>query len=143
VVKNILLGVVAAAVLTACAAPAQKGVQPEDIRDSAHFVTESIISNLDFPSLQSRLFQHRSACGSAPRFIMDKGETGYAMLVETAEVPESYENVIIADLVQYPESFRAPMRVAFRVYSYYYNDDVQQRLDRMMAAVRTPGVCTP
>ena len=142
--KNIVLGLACGGLLTACAAGGERvGVQPQDLRKPVHFVTHQIIGELDFPSLQRNLFKHQAACGSAPRFMMHQGETGFASLIETEEVPASYENVVVADLAQYPYSWRAPMRVEVRVYSYYYNDDVQKRVDRMLAAVRTPGVCEP
>ena len=139
--KNILLALAVVGVLAGCAAAQRTGVQPQDLRKSTYFVTESTIAEMDFPSLQRNLFQHRAACGSAPRFVMHEGETGYASLIETAEIPDSYENVVMADLIQFPPSVRSPMRVIVRVYSYYYNDDVQQRVDRMLSAVRSPGVC--
>ena len=142
-VKNILLGLTMVGLLAGCAATERRGVQAEDLRKSRYFVTESLIGEMDFPTLQRNLFQHRAACGSAPRFVMHEGETGYASLVETPDIPESYDNTVLADLIQYPESIRSPMRVAVRVYSYYYNDDVQKRVDRMMGAVRNPGVCQP
>src|SRR5690606_30856697 len=130
------------ALVSACAAPdGPRNVQPEDLRKSTHFITERLFGDLDFPTLQRNLFKHRDACGSAPRFVMHEMETGYASLIETAEIPESYENVVMMDLIQYPESFRSPKRVALRAYSYYYNDDVQRRVDRMLAVVQQPGVC--
>ena len=143
VLKNIVFAIAISGLLAACAAPERRGVQAEDLRKPRYFVTESLIGEMDFPSLQRNLFQHRAACGTAPRFVMHEGETGYASLLETEEIPQSYENVVFADLTQYPESFRSPMRVAVRVYSYYYNDDVQKRVDRMLGAVRNPGVCEP
>ena len=140
--KKILLSLAVAGMGAGCAAGVGKaGVQADDLRKSTHFVTERVIAEMDFPTLQRNLFKHRAACGSAPRFIMHEGETGYASLIETAEPPPSYENVILADLVQYPESYRASMRVAVRFYSYYYNDDVQARVDRMLEVVRNPGAC--
>lgn len=141
--KNILLVLAAGGVLAGCATTERTGVQPQDLRKSTHFVTEATIGEMDFPSLQRNLFQHRAACGDAPRFVMHEGETGYASLIETAEVPDSYENVVMADLIQFPASVRSPMRVIVRVYSYYYNDDVQQRVDRMLGTIRNPGVCEP
>lgn len=142
-ITRVALGLAAAGLLAGCAAGGRTGVQPDDLRKSVHFVTELLISEMDFPTLQRNLFHHRAACGNAPRFVMHKGETGYASLIETVDIPDSYENVVLADLVQYPASWRSPMRVAVRVYSYYYNDDVQQRVDRMLNAVRSPGVCEP
>ncbi|MDR4125989.1 hypothetical protein [Yanghanlia caeni] len=134
----------AAAVLAGCAAGSGKGgIQPDDLRNSTYFITEFMLSDMDFPGLQRNLYQHRAACGTAPRFVMQERETSLATLIETSDIPQSYENVIIADLIQYPESWRASNRVAVRVYSYYYNDDVQQRLDRMLDAVRRPGTCEP
>lgn len=143
VLKNVFLAVAVSGLLAACATTERRGVQPEDLRKPRYFVTETLIGEMDFPSLQRNLFQHRAACGSAPRFVMHEGETGYASLFETAEVPESYENAVLADLTQYPESIRSPMRVEVRVYSYYNNDDVRKRIDRMIGAVRNPGVCEP
>lgn len=141
--KNILLVLVLGSALAGCAGAGRTGVQPQDLRKSAHFVTEAIIGEMDFPTLQRNLFQHRAACGTAPRFVMHEGETSYASLIETPEIPESYEDVVLADLIQYPDSIRSPMRVAVRVYSYYYNDDIQKRMDRMLGAVRSPEVCDP
>lgn len=140
--KNILLGLVLGSALAGCATQGGRaGVQPQDLRQSGHLITETLIGGLDFPMLQSGLFQHRAACGSAPRFVMHEGETSFASLVETAELPESYENVIVIDLVQYPDSVRSPMRVAVSAYSYYDNADVRRRVDSMLSAVRAPGVC--
>ena len=51
--------------------------------------------------------------------------------------------MIMADLTQYPASWRSPERVTVRVYSYYFNDDVQKRVDRMLGAVLNPGGCDP
>lgn len=141
--KNCVLALVAGSVLAGCAAPRTSGVQPEDLRNSVNFVTETLIGDIDFPALQRNLFQHRAACGWAPRFVMKERQTGYANLFETDEIPESFENTILVDLVQYPESWRSPKRVEIRVYSYYYNDDVQKRVDRILSAVRQPGVCVP
>ena len=141
VVARVALLVGSVAVLAGCAGGSQ-GVQPKALRNSTHFVTERVLGDMDFPTLQSNLFKHRAACGSAPRFVMHEGETSVASLVETPEVPDSYEDVVLMDLVQYPESYRSSNRVAIRVYSYYYNEDVQRRVDAMLAAVQTPGVCT-
>ena len=129
------------ALMAGCAGGSQ-GIQPKNLRNSTNFVTERVLGDMDFPTLQSNLFKHRAACGSAPRFVMHEGETSVASLIETPEVPDSYENVVLMDLVQYPESYRSSERVAIRVYSYYYNDDVQRRVDAMLAAIQTPGVCT-
>lgn len=143
-VKNIALACVVAGVLAGCATTTQHaGVQPGDLRNSTYFVKDLMLSDMDFPTLQRNLFQHRAECGSAPRFVMHEGETSHASLIESSEIPDSYENVVIADLIQYPESWRAPMRVAVEVYSYYNNADVQQRVERMLDAVRRPGVCEP
>lgn len=142
IATRMVFGLAVCGFLAGCAASgARKGVQPDDLRKSTHFVTEVLIGEMNFPMLQRNLFQHRAACGSAPRFVMHEGETSYASLIETPEIPKSYENVVLADLTQYPDSFRSPMRVAVRVYSYYYNDDVQKRVDRMLDAVRRPGIC--
>lgn len=142
--KKILTVLATVSALAGCAAGGGRtGVQADDLRDSTHLVSEVLIGEMNFPTLQRNLFQHRDACGSAPRFVMHERETSHASLIETAEIPASYENVVLADLIQYPESFRSSMRVAVRVYSYYYNDDVQARVDRMLAAVRSPGVCSP
>lgn len=141
-IRTGIAAVVAGVLLAGCAAGGSgMGVQADQLRNSAHFVTETLISDMDFAGLQRNLFQHRAACGTAPRFVMKPNETGFATLIETAELPESYENVVIADLTQFPDSLRSPKRVMIRVYSYYYNDDVQQRVDRMLDAVRRPGVC--
>lgn len=139
--KKILLALALGSAVAGCASTGGAGVQPQDLRKSVHFVTEVVIGEMDLPSLQRNLFKHRAACGSAPRFVMHEGETGFASLIETPETPDSYENVVLADLTQFPESMRSPKRVIVRVYSYYYNDDVQQRVDRMLSAVRSPGVC--
>lgn len=139
------IGVLAAVgVLAGCAAGGSgAGVQLNDLRKSRYQVSEQVIGEMDFPTLQRHLFQHRAACGSAPRFIMHEGSTGYASLIETADVPESYENVVVADLIQYPDTLRAPMRVAMTVYSYYRNSDVEKRAENMVNAIRRPGVCPP
>jgi len=135
-VRNSVLACAAVALLAGCAAGTKRsGVQPDDLRNSTYFITDMLLSDLDF--------QHRAACGTAPRFVMHERETSLASLIETPEIPESYENVVIADLIQYPDSWRSPMRVAVQVYSYYYNAEVQQRIDRMLDAVRRPGVCEP
>lgn len=142
--KKIVLGMALAVVMAGCATDGErKGVQADDLRKSTYFVTERLLGEMNFVSVQRNLFQHRAACGSAPRFVMHERETGYASLIETADIPQSYENVVLADLIQYPESFRSSQRVAVRVYSYYYNDDVQKRVDRMLNAVQRPGVCDP
>jgi len=141
--KKIVLLLAVAGLLAGCASGTGRTVKLDDLRSSSHFVTEQWMGDMDFPTLQRNLFQHRAACGSAPRFVMHERETSHASLIETADLPESYENVVVADLIQYPDSWRAPMRVAARVYSYYYNDDVQKRVDRMLGAVRSPGVCDP
>lgn len=132
----------AGGVLAGCAAgDSGRGVQVDQLLDSTYFVTETLVSDMDFAGLQRNLFQHRAACGTAPRFVMKSNETGFALLIETQDIPASYENVVVADLTQFPDSLRSPKRVMFRVYSYYYNDDVQQRVGRMLDAVRRPGVC--
>ena len=85
--KNILLILACSAALAGCAASGSRvGVQPQDLRKSVHFVTERVIGEMDFPMLQRHLFTHRDACGSAPRFVMHEGQTGYASLIETAEI---------------------------------------------------------
>ncbi|NLC37443.1 MAG: hypothetical protein GX772_13585 [Alcaligenaceae bacterium] len=140
--KNILAALVLGGVLAGCASTGNRSVQADDLRkEETYLITDTVISELDFPALQRNLFQHRAACGSAPRFVMHEGETAYASLFETADTPESYEDVVIADLIQYPDSWRAPMRVAISFYSYYNNSDVQQRVAAMLGAVRSPGVC--
>ena len=140
--KNILLALAVGGVLAGCASGAGRTVQADDLRRTTHFMTEIVIPDMDFPTLQRNLFRHREACGSAPRFVMQKGQTGYASLIETPEIPESYEDVVLADLTQYPSSWRSAVRVVVQFYSYYYNAEIQERADRMLAAVRNPGVCS-
>ena len=139
--KNVLAALAVGGALVGCAASGDRMVRADDLRNENYLVTDTVISDLDFPSLQRNLFQHRAACGSAPRFVMHEGQTAYASLIEPADTPESYENVVIADLIQYPESWRAPVRVAISFYSYYINDDIKQRVDAMLNAVRQPGNC--
>lgn len=140
--KNTLLMLALGGVLAGCAASeGRTGVQAQDLRKSTYLIMETTMGDIDFPTLQRNLFQHRAACGSAPRFVMDEGETGYASLVEAAEIPESYENVVMFDLIQYPASWRSPVRVGVRAYSYYSNSDVKARVQRMLGAIRNPGVC--
>jgi len=143
--KKTVLVLAVGALLAGCAAGGSgtRDIRENDLRKSTHFINDLMLSDMDFPTLQRNLFRHRDACGSAPRFIMDKGETSRGSLIDAAEIPESYENVVLADLIQYPESWRAAKKVAVRVYSYYYNDAVQKRVDWMLGAVRQPGVCTP
>ena len=142
VLNRIFPALAVAAVLAGCAAGTGKpGVQPEDLRNSAYYITDLMFTDLDFPTLQRNLYQHRAACGSAPRFVMHEGETSLATLIETSEIPESYEQVVIADMVQYPESLRSAKKILVQAYSYYHSSDVQQRLDRMLDAVRRPGNC--
>lgn len=143
-VRNILTVGAVAGILAGCAAGgSQRGLRADQLRDSSNFVTEEIINDMDFPTLQRHLFQHRAACGTAPRFVMQPGETGLATLFETQEIPQTYENVVLADLTQYQDSVRAPKRVSMRIYSYYYNDGVQKRIDRLVDVVRRPTVCQP
>lgn len=143
--KKTVLVLAVGALLAGCAAGGSgtRDIRENDLRKSTHFINDLMLSDMDFPTLQRNLFRHRDVCGSAPRFIMDKGETSRGSLIDAAEIPESYENVVLADLIQYPESWRAAKKVAVRVYSYYYNDAVQKRVDWMLGAVRQPGVCTP
>ena len=136
--------VVMAGVLTGCATSSDNmGVQAKDLRNSTRFITERLYGDLNFPTLQRGLFQHRAACGSAPRFVMHEGETSRASLIDSEQIPTSYENVVLMDLVQYPANFRGGERVEVQVYSYYYNDAVQQRIDEMLNAIERPGVCDP
>ena len=143
--KKTVLVLAVGALLAGCAAGGSgtRDIRENDLRKSTHFINDLMLSDMDFPTLQRNLFRHRDACGSAPRFIMDKGETSRGSLIDAAEIPESYENVVLADLIQYPESWRSAKKVAVRIYSYYYNDAVQKRVDWMLDAVRQPGVCTP
>lgn len=142
--KKTFLTLAFAGMLGGCAASGDRaGVQIQDLQKPSNLIAEQLIADMDFPALQRNLFKHRAECGSAPRFAMDKGETGHASLIETAELPDSYENVVVADLTQYPESWRSSARVAVSVYSYYNNAEVRQRAERMLDAVRRPGNCAP
>jgi len=136
--------VLVAGVLGGCAAsPDNIGVQAKDLRTPDRFITERLYGELDFPTLQRGLFKHRAACGTAPRFIMHEGETSRASLIDADEIPSTYENVVLMDLVQYPANARAGNRVEVRAYSYYYNGDIQRRVEKMLDAIEHPGVCDP
>lgn len=141
-VVKLVIGAGVLSVVAGCAG-GPRSIQPDTLRSSTNFLTERSLSDMDFPGLQRNLYKHRAACGTAPRFVMEEGETSMATLIETQEIPESYENVVLMDLIQYPETFRAPKRIAVRIYSYYYNDDVQRRADAMLDAVLKPTVCQP
>jgi hypothetical protein len=127
------------ALLAACASGGT-GLRASDLRDPAYFRSERTIP-LTFPKIQMALFKHQAACGTLFKFAMDPRETAYATITYKPAGTESYERAVLADLVQYQASMFEEARVKMRVYTYYADDESEQRVAQLFDAIARPGVC--
>lgn len=128
------------ALLTGCASGGA-GLRVSDLRDPAYFRTERTVP-LTFPKIQMALFKHQAACGGpAFKFAMEPRETAYATITGKPADSDSYEHAVLADLVQYQATMFQEARVRMRVYTYYADDQSEQRIAQMFSAILRPTVC--
>lgn len=129
----------AAAVLAGCASTPE-GLRMVDLREPAYFRGEHSIP-LTFPRIQAALFKHEAACGSAPTFAMDPGQTSYATITDKPDGETSYENAVVADLTQYQPSMMEEARARAKVYSYYSDSATKERIEQLFQAIAHPEIC--
>lgn len=130
------------ALLAGCASGSGgAGLRASDLRDPAFFRSERTVP-LTFPKIQMALFKHQAACGGpAFKFAMDPGETAYATITDKPADSNSYEHAVLADLIQFQASMFQEARVRMRVYTYYADDQSEQRIAHMFNAILRPTVC--
>lgn len=126
-------------VLAGCAG-SSAGLREVDLRDESFFRTERTIP-LTFPKIQMALFKHENACGSAPRFAMDRFQTGYATLIDKPADAENFEHAVLADLTQYQGSMMEEARTKAKVYTYFSGSASEERIDQLFNAILHPEVC--
>jgi len=129
----------ALALLAGCASGPQ-GLRQSDLRNPSYFRGEYVIP-VSFPQLQMALFQHERACGSAPKFSLDKNQTSYATMVAMPEPSPTYEHAVLIDFVQYKPNYLAENRVKAKAYSYYSDRATLDRIDWAIKPITQPGVC--
>src|SRR3546814_1996945 len=56
---------------------------------------------MTFPQIQMALFKHEAACGSAPKFALEPGQTAYAKLSDQPLGSNDRQQIIVADLMYY------------------------------------------
>jgi hypothetical protein len=132
--------VVSALALLAGCASGPQGLRQSDLRSPTHFRGEYVIP-VSFPQLQMALFKHERACGSAPKFSLDKDQTSYATMVDMPESSPTYEHAVLIDFVQYKPNYLAENRVKAKAYSYYSDRATLDRIDWAIKAITQPGVC--
>ncbi|MDS1142065.1 hypothetical protein RE432_16640 [Pusillimonas sp. SM2304] len=143
------MALLALAVLAGCAKNAD-GLGAADLRSEAYFRGERVIP-LTFAQIQMALFKHEAACGSAPRFAMNPGQTAYATLTDAPAGSDDYRQTIVADLMYYRASDlgswltkdeERDWRTRATVYSYYAGAQVDARIEQIFSAIAHPGECS-
>lgn len=126
-------------VLSGCAVEST-GLRIEHLRDEDHLRTERNLP-MTFPEIQMALFKHDAACGAAPIFRMNEGQTGYATVIESNSEDLPWNQVILFDLMWLQDTWRYDTRTRVYVYSFYSDADVKRRIDAIFSAILKPGVC--
>ncbi|NYT59050.1 hypothetical protein H0A65_08965 [Alcaligenaceae bacterium] len=121
-----------------------------DLRSKAHFRDQRVL-HLTFPQIQMALFKHEAACGSAPEFALEPGQTAYARLTDTPLEGSDYKQIVYAELVLYQGSdvetildktAERDWRTRATTYSYYAGGAVDERIAKMFNAITHPQDCT-
>lgn len=133
-------GIVLALALLAGCAGNQAGLRETDLRDPELMRGEKFI-NLNLPRIQGALFKHQAACGNAPTFKMDPGHTSYATIIYRPDGTESLDQAVMLDLIQHKENFLHDERVKALVYTYYFNPQVEERIDYVLRIFSHPELC--
>ncbi len=134
------LTLTALALLAGCAS-SSSGLRMTDLRESTYFRGERVLPG-NFPQLQMALFKHEQACGSAPKFTLDKNQTSYATVIDMPEPSSSYERAVMIDLIQYKPNYLSDDRVKAKAYSYYADTATLQRIEAVYQAMLNPQVCS-
>ena len=146
--KNKVIWLVCA-LLAGCAQQPDAGRWLQDLRSETYFRAERVLP-MTFPQIQMALFKHEAACGSAPEFALEPGQTGYATLVLRPDGVQDDKRVILADLMYYRASDLGgwmakdgdrEYRTRAKVYSFYTDSQLDARIDQMFNAVTHPGAC--
>jgi len=127
--------------LAACATD-PSNMQPGDLRRQSLLQAEHVVE-LDFPQVQAALFKHEAACGSAPKFQLQRGETSYGWLIQKDSPDDNLNQAIVAELTLLEGSWRQGFRTRIDIYSYYQGSEVKARIRRLLVAVLRPGDCDP
>lgn len=128
------------ATLAGCASGPNAGLSETRLLTAAYHRQDRIVPTT-FPQLQMALFKQERVCGSAPVFRMDPGQTSYGTLTDMPEPSSTYENAVVAELIQVRETYFSPERVKAEIYSYRNDAATRDRIDRLFDAVEYPGVC--
>ncbi|MGB6103233.1 MAG: hypothetical protein WBF88_05215 [Pusillimonas sp.] len=119
------------------------------LRDDANFRGQRVLP-MTFPQIQMALFKHEAACGTAPQFALEPGQTAYATLTDKPLVGTSYRDAVLAELMYYRASDlgswlakdeERDWRTRAKIYSYYTGTEIDARIDQMFRAVTHPGEC--
>lgn len=132
---------IAAAVLAGCAVDST-GLRPSQLIRPEHLRTERILP-MTFPEIQMALFKHEAACGPGPVFRMKEGQTGYATVTEHDAADQLWNENIVFDLMWLQPTWRFDTRTSVKVYSFYSDSDVKQRIATVFNAILKPEQCGP
>src|SRR3546814_8638922 len=89
------MALLALLVLTGCANNTN-GIRAKDLRSDVYFREERVLP-MTFPQIQMALFKHEAACGSAPKFALEPGQTAYAKLSDQPLGSNDRQQIIVAD----------------------------------------------
>ncbi|NYT86643.1 hypothetical protein [Pollutimonas harenae] len=125
------------------------GIRAADLRSDAYFRTERVLP-MTFPQIQMALFKHEAACGSAPKFALEPGQTALARLSDEPLGSTDRREIIVADLMHFRSSdvggWMAPdedrnYRTRAKVYSYYAGSEIDTRIEQLFRAITHPQAC--
>lgn len=134
-----LCALMIAVVLSGCAA-GSVGLDRDALRKPDHLRTERNLP-MTFPEIQMSLFKHEAACGSAPVFKMNEGQTSYATVVEPDSADLPWNQIVLFDLMWLQPTWRYDTRTRVSVYSFYSDSDIKRRIDVMFNAILKPEEC--
>lgn len=139
-----LLSVLALAVLAGCATDVSNTTSSKwndkDLRNPLFFRGEQQLQ-LTFPQIQMALIKHRRACGTAPVFTMNEGQTSYGRITQKNDPADDWDKTILIDLMALQANWRQEARTTTEVFSRYGGKEVDQRIKRIYAAINNPEVC--
>lgn len=138
------LSVLALAVLAGCATDANNTPTSKwnesDVRKPLYFRGDKQLQ-LTFPQIQMALIKHQRACGTAPVFTMEEGQTSYGRITQKNDPTDDWDKTILVDLTALQANWRQEARTTTEVFSRYGGKAVNQRIDQIYAAIANPEVC--
>src|SRR5690606_19603422 len=116
------------------------------LRSDTYFRDQRVLP-MTLPQIQMALFKHQAACGSAPDFSLEPGQTAYARLTDTPLDSSDCKQIIYTELVHYrgsdvtsilDKAAERDWRTRATTYSFYAGGNVDARIERMFNAITRP-----